>query len=307
MRRMPSLKALRAFEAAARHSSVSAAGRELNVSHSAISQQISILEGYFGRPLFLRRGKRIAPTAEAAAFLEDIRLGFDRIAMASEQFARSGGARVVTINTTPSFAMRWLIPRLPGFQSAHPEIEVRVSTSSTDQIAGLGEPYDIIIRRDAMNRADHRCDRFLDDVATVVVARNLVEKGALKVPKDLLGLPLLQMRSRPEAWPRWFELNGVSCPDPLAGPLFEHFFLSVQAAINGLGAAVVPYALVESDLAAGILAAPFSSRDLVGPGFHILYRTDFLTNRVGRTIVDWLLAEGRGHKPPSGSPPVPPA
>ncbi|MBR0780302.1 LysR substrate-binding domain-containing protein [Bradyrhizobium iriomotense] len=301
MRQMPSLKALRAFEAAARHSSVSEAGRELNVSHSAISQQISILEDYFRRPLFLRKGKRIAPTAEANALLEDIRLSFDRIAIASERFKRSGGARSVTINATPSFAMRWLIPRLPGFQSAYPDIEIRISTSATDQIAGLGEPFDIIIRRDVMDRTDHRCDRFLDDVSTVVVGRRLLEEANLRSPSDLLSIPLLHMRSRPDSWPRWFKLNGVDCSDPLAGPLFDHFFLSVQAATNGLGAAIVPCALVESDLAAGVLATPFSSRDLVEPGFYLLYRTDFATDPTGRTFMDWLMAEGRGHKPSSGT------
>ena len=111
MRRLPPLNAVKAFEAAARLSSVTAAAEELRVSHSAVSQQIKQLEDWFGQKLFSRPGRRIEPTAAALSYLEDVRAALDRIALASEQLANRGSRRVLTINCTPSFALRWLIPR----------------------------------------------------------------------------------------------------------------------------------------------------------------------------------------------------
>src|SRR5438874_8278739 len=111
MRKLPSLNALRAFEATARSASVTRAAADLGVSHSAVSQQIKTLEEYFGQTLFLRRGRRIQPTEEAQLLLEELRMAFDRIAIACDQFDMRSGKTTITVNATPSFAMRWLIPK----------------------------------------------------------------------------------------------------------------------------------------------------------------------------------------------------
>ncbi|CAO3356270.1 LysR substrate-binding domain-containing protein [Azospirillum melinis] len=289
MRRLPPLRALRVFEVVARHASVTRAAEELAVSHSAVSQQIKQLEDHFGQPLFVRSGRGISPTPGATAFLEDVRSCFDRLAIASEQLSHRTYGRVLKVDATPSFALRWLIPQISAFQLANPSIELRISTSATDGIGHLNEPVDFIVRRDVMSRPDHVCQRFLDDVSTVVLSPSLLKQKRIASPEDLLEVPLLHLKSRPDAWTRWFRTTQVATPEAIAGPFFDHFFLSLQAAISGLGAAIGPYALIKDDLAAGRLVAPFPQHRLVGPGFHVLYSAGTVKDRAGRVFLEWLL------------------
>jgi LysR family glycine cleavage system transcriptional activator len=293
MRQLPPLRALKAFEAVARLASVTAAARELNVSHGAVSQQIKLLEGYFGQRLFRKCGRGIELTEGAAVFLEDVRAALDRIALAAEQFTRRSQWRPLKINTTPSFAMRWLIPHSSSFQLDHPGIEIKITTSVTDGIEHLQEPIDFIIRREPMARADHVCQRFLDDVSTAVVSPAVLETHELREPEDLLALPLLHIKSRPDAWKRWFKACGVTESLVIGGPFYDHFFLSLQAAITGLGAAMAPFAFIADDLAGKRLVAPFPERVVAGPGFHVLFRPAIAKERHGRALLDWLLAQGQ--------------
>ena len=146
MRRLPPLNALRAFEAAARLSSVTAAAEELGVSHSAVSQQLKLLEEHFGQKMFDRKGRRIEPTQAAQALLNDVKAAFDLIAVGSEQFAARSSEITLTINATPSFALRWLIPKTSEFQLKNPGFKILVHTSEKDSIAYVDQPFDIIIR-----------------------------------------------------------------------------------------------------------------------------------------------------------------
>ena len=142
----PPLRALRVFEAAARTGSLTLAAQELNLTHSAVSQQIKMLEGYFGRPLFVRGPRGVEATAQAKVLYEEVRASLDRVALAADALSQSGEARILRINCTPSLAVNWLIPRLSSFQIANPRIEVRVATSVTS-IAKLKDPYDVLMRR----------------------------------------------------------------------------------------------------------------------------------------------------------------
>ncbi|MHC6154779.1 LysR substrate-binding domain-containing protein [Bradyrhizobium elkanii] len=288
MRRLPPLRALRAFEAAARCASVTKAAEELAVSHSAVSQQIKLLEDYFGQQLFVRSARGLRPTPQAAAFLEDVRAAFDRLGVAADRFAERSHGRLLRVDTTPSFAVRWLIPRTSAFQLSHPTVELRISTSASDKIDDLTDPVDFIIRRDVMDRPDHVCRRFLDDVSTVVVGPRLLESRQLASPQDLLKVPLLHLKSRPDAWNRWFRVAGVDTPETISGPFYDHFFLSLQAAINGLGATIGPHVLIEDDLATGRLVAPFPHLRIVRPGFHVLYRRSLAKDRAGQAFLNWL-------------------
>lgn len=297
MRNLPPLRALRCFEATARLGSVVAAAQELGVSHSAVSQQIAVLDEYFGRKLLLRVGRGVTLAPEAQSLFEEVRLGFDRISIASERFAVRGSHRVVTVNSTPSFAMRWLIPRLRKFQTNHPRIEVRVATSPTDAISQLAEPYDVIIRREFMSRPEHGCIRFLEDVSIPVASQKLLGRHQLRKPADVRQMRLLHLKSRPDAWRTWFDLNGVKGSPKVPGASFDHFFLSVEAAINGLGIALCPRTLIESDLASGILLPLCALKPVVGPGFHALHRNSPVPERQTSQFIDWLVSEGALHQP----------
>ena len=290
MRRMPPLHALRAFEAAARHASVTQAAEELGVSHSAVSQQVRSLEEYFGQPLFHRNGRRVEPTEQARALLDDIRTAFDRIAVAAEQFNARNGNAVITINATPSFAMRWLIPRSSTFQIENPSVSVVVETSASDGIDHLTKNYDFIFRRMPIERVDHRCRKVLEDRSTAVLAPKLAASMDLQQPVDLRRGILLHLKSRSEAWKHWFEVCGVP-PAETPGPYYEHFFLSLQATINGLGIAVGPLCLIEDDVASGRLVTPFREHLLSGPGFHVLYPAAVVRGRHHQAFLDAIVAE----------------
>ena len=291
MRRLPPLNALKAFEAAARLSSVTAAANELGVSHSAVSQQLTLLEDYFGQKLFLRPGRRVEPTPVALALLEDVRIALDRLAVASEQLTRRGGQCIFSISATASFAQRWLMPRIVAFQCGHANIELRVATSLSDGVSHLDAPFDFIIRREPMERAGYICRLLVQDQVTALLSSECNQRRVLEHPQEVLSLKLLHMRSRPEAWKRWLTAQGVEVQDTLDGPYFDHFFLSLEAAIHGLGVALAPLALVEGDLAAGRLFAPFLQRTLDGPGFHLLYRAELEGDRHGQRVLEWLLKE----------------
>lgn len=288
MRRLPPLNALKAFEATARLSSVTAAAEELCVSHSAVSQQIRQLEEHFGCKLFSRPGRRIVLTPAAGAYLEDIRAALDRISVASERLTTKGSQRQLSINATPSFALRWLIPRTAEFQIANPSIQLRISTSLSDGIDQLDAPCDFIIRRDAMEREGHVCRRILDDHSTPVLAPRLLERFPLGGPADLLKCPLLHARLRPNAWKQWLQASGLALPETVGGTFFDNIFLSVEAAVNAVGVAIAPLILVEDDIRAGRLLAPFPDLFTRGPGFHLLFRPEAAGERNARRFLAWM-------------------
>jgi LysR family transcriptional regulator, glycine cleavage system transcriptional activator len=288
MRRLPPLNALRAFEATARLASVTAAAEELGVSHSAVSQQIGQLERHFGQKLFDRPGRRVEPTPAAMALLEDVRAAFDRIALASEQLTRRGVKRILTINAPPSFTSQWIIPRIAAFQQAHPNFELRVTTSSAGSIGQLDKPYDLIVRREIMARPGYVCRPLLSDEATPVLHPRLAERLGSRRPADLTELGLLHARSWPDAWRRWFAEHGGASVETLDGPFFDNTSMALQAALSALGVALAPLAFVQAELGEGRLVAPFPDCLVEGPGFHMLYRESAPNERGTRELLNWL-------------------
>ena len=153
MRRLPPLKAIAAFEAAARHESVTKAAIELNVSHSAISQQIKILEHHFNQKLFQKKGNGIELTPKARNFLKDVTESLDIIAVASQNLTSSNVLNRISVNSTPTFSVQWLLPRIADFQRAFPNVEVRTEVSTTDVLSKAYEQSDLIIRRYPMKKS----------------------------------------------------------------------------------------------------------------------------------------------------------
>ncbi|QRM32397.1 LysR substrate-binding domain-containing protein [Microvirga sp. VF16] len=290
MRRLPPLHALRAFEAAARHQSVTKAAEELGVSHSAVSQHIRTLEDHFGQLLFKRDGRRLELTDSARLFLEDVSSAFDRICLSAEHL-RTGGVSTITVNATPSFAMRWLIPRSSRYQIENPHVRVVVETSQDDGIDHLTKSYDFVFRRGPMQKIDHDCRKVIDDAATALLSPSTAPSPAS--PEELRHSILLHIKSRPHAWRQWFGVCGIVIDAPSVGPFYDHFFLSLQAAINGLGVALGPLCLVEDDIRDNRLVAPFREWVLSGPGFHVMYPQAVVRSRHHRAFLEALVEEGR--------------
>lgn len=297
LNKLPPLKALRVFEAAARTGSLTLAAHELHITHSAVSQQIKLLEQYFGKPLFVRSVRGVEATAQAKILYEQVRSSLDRIGLAAEQFTQSGIIRTLRVNATPSIAMRWLIPRLSLFQIENPRVQVLITTSTSDAISHLGEPFDIIIRRDAMTRSGFECERFLDDVSGPVVSAGYLNRVSIRTPRDCVDASLLHLASRMDAWPRWLNLAGVNTPQRMIGTVFEHFFLSLQAASNDLGIAIGSLVLVEDDVKTGRLLRLFPEFVIQDAGFHMLYPAQQQDPALGLFIA-WLREQGAAFRLP---------
>jgi LysR family transcriptional regulator, glycine cleavage system transcriptional activator len=259
-RRLPPLSALRAFEAAARLGSFSRAAEELLVTHGAISRQVQGLEARLGVALFRRFGRRVEPTEAGRTYQQALGAAFDEIAAATERLAATAGkGRSLIVNALPTFTMRWLIPRLARFQRAHPEVELRLVTSSRP-VAAPADGFDVAIRRGPESWPGCRAAPFLIERELPVCSPSLLARRPIRAPGDLVsgGHVLLHADTRPNAWARWLEAAGVPAAKAAKAPAqhFDHFYLTLQAASDGLGVALGPLPIIDDDLAAGHLVAP---------------------------------------------------
>lgn len=255
-RRLPPLNALRVFEAAGRRQSFTLAAEELNLTHGAVSRQIRALEDWFGRPLFVRSHRRVTLTESGAAYLAEIGAAFDRIAAATARQMEHGSTRLLHVNALATFTLRWLIPRLSAFQLTHPSIEVRLTTSNVP-LRDLNEAYDVAIRGGPDAIAGHVAHHFLSESRIPVCSPKLLERLPLKTPSDLSRHTLLHAATLPGVWSQWLAAARIPDLTPAGSVMFEHFYLTLQAALDGIGVAMGPTALIADDVKAGRLVIPF--------------------------------------------------
>ena len=255
MTRFPPLSALRPFEAAARLESFSRAAEELHITHGAISHQVRALEEHLGTSLFARQGKRVVLTAAGRAFAERVRGALEEIAQAAEA-ARTRHQSRLSVSVLPSFASRWLMPRLIGFMEAHPGIEVSVN-ASTVLVDFAADDVDIAVRFGQGPWPPLACERFLDDEYFPVASPKMPRGKSLKTPADLLQPGIRIIREDRDYWPLWFKAAGVTIEDRIRGPLFNDSTYSLQAAARGEGVALARRSIVEDDLERGALKRLF--------------------------------------------------
>jgi LysR family glycine cleavage system transcriptional activator len=289
-RRLPPLRSLRAFEAAARHLSFARAADELHVTPAAISQQVKILEEHLGRELF-RRGVTLSLTevaADAAPLFTD---AFDRLERAVEKL-RHGQDAPLVVSAPPFFAARWLIPRLDRFHAAHPDIELRLS-ASTRLVNFDTEDVDVAIRYGAGRYPGLHAERLKAETVVAVAAARMAEH--LKTPADLLNVTLLNNEAirwdntYPD-WPSWLKAAGVEVPETPKQRTFGDAHLVIQATLAGLGAALVWETLIEEELADGRLKALFPSQPLSN-SYHFVCPAKKLDVPKVAAFRDWVLRE----------------
>ncbi|WP_353234971.1 LysR substrate-binding domain-containing protein [Diaphorobacter ruginosibacter] len=289
-RTLPPLKTLRAFEAAARHANFTAAADELSITHSAVSQQIRLLEEYLDRPLFAREARGVVLLPHARAYFQEVQACLDRISTATHAVKSPSAPRILRVCTTPSLAMKWLIPRLSEFQEWEPGVDVQLTTVNRRFIEQADASSDVVILRFPLQRPEHACVRVMDDFLIPVASPRFMQRHDLRAPADCLGHPLLQVTGCVDDWPHWFGLAGLEVPTQLPGPMFDHHFLCVQAAMNDLGIALVPWCMVEEDLQGERLRTPFAQPRLTGAGVYALYKTDGAAAAAAKRFADWLAA-----------------
>lgn len=289
MRRLPPLNALRAFEAAARHSSFTRAANELSVTHGAVSRQIALLERWLGTPLFRRLTRKVVLTDEATGLLEVVGPAFERISRAAVDIVDRPSLPLF-VNAPPTFTMRWLIPRLSVFQRRSPGIEVRLS-SSIDPIDFSREAYDLAIRRGKAPWSGLESRAFLPEDGLLVCSPDLLEGSGLRSVEDLGAHTLIHTATEPDAWSDWLGAAGSADVRPRGHLTFEQLYYALQAAIEGLGVAVAPFALVADDVAAGRLAIPLPGRSRTRNYFAVHQRNPHKQDSL-KAFCDWLEEEG---------------
>jgi LysR family glycine cleavage system transcriptional activator len=255
---LPPLNALRAFEAAARLESFSAAANELFVTHGAVSKQIKQLEEWLGVKLFERAGGRVKLTEVGWRYLIQVQDGLDMIANATTQIREPGKQRRLVVNSTPTFAMYWLLPRLSEFQQQHPDVTLRLMTSDRD-ISRLDETFDLAIRRGPGDWPGYYSKPFMQEWEMPLCSPALLAREPINTPADLCRHTLLHADTRPTAWQRWLTLAGVPELKPAATQQFDHFYLALQAAMEGLGVVLGPMPMMQTEVAAGTLITPLES------------------------------------------------
>lgn len=250
------LNSLRAFEAAARHSSFTRAAIELNVTPAALGHQVKALEERLGAPLFHRLPRGLSLTDEGQALLPVLRESFDRMAAALGRFDDGRGRELLSVGAVGSFAVHWLLPRLAAFAAAHPEVDLRLTTNN-NRVDIAEEGLDFAIRFG--DGAWHGTEAKLLFAAPLTALCSVEIAARLKRPEDLGGETLLRSY-RNEEWPAWFEAAGMERTPPLVGPVFDSAALMVEAALAGHGVALAPAILFE-----GKAARPFAAEvDLGG-------------------------------------------
>jgi LysR family transcriptional regulator, glycine cleavage system transcriptional activator len=294
MRRLPPLNALRVFEVAARTGSYAEAGAELGLTHGAVSRQIAALETWLGQRLFVRAGRRMTATPAARAFAADVSLSFDQITIAAEACGRPSARRILRVNAPTTFAMRWLIPRLERFHAERPEVEVIVTTATTlhDELRG---GFDIAIRRGVAERSlwpQYRAVHFLDEADTLIISPALYERAPLRQLADIGKHALLASETRPGDWNDWLDRAGLSIKADHRRRMFDHFFVTLQAVIDGLGVGVGPFPVLEAEVAAGRLMTPFPAISVGRTGYLGLVPFDADKTSSLTSFMDWLIEEG---------------
>jgi len=296
--RLPPLNALRAFEAAARHLSFTKAAAELHVTQAAISHQIKTLEEHLGVSLFQRRNKAVLLTEAGQLCLPGVRDGFARLAEAVDGLRALKTDNVLSVTTSPSFAAKWLVPRLERFRAANPELDVRID-ASTQLVDFARENIDAGIRYGAGSYPGLESETlFGTEVFPVCSPRLRKGPQALRFPADLKQHTLLHTewfaRADEPDWRMWLLAAGVSDVDWTRGPQFNDAALAIQAAIEGQGVALGRDALVAADLKAGRLARPFRLSVAGRFRYHLVYLPTALKRPKVALFRDWLLGEA-GH------------
>jgi LysR family transcriptional regulator, glycine cleavage system transcriptional activator len=282
----PPLNALRAFEAAARLGSMKLAGIELGVTHGAISRQIQLLEGIVGVMLLRRLPKSVEATAEGARLAASLSAAFNLISTGLAQLQPGP----LTISCSSTIMQNWLIPRLGRFKARYPDIELSLNVNYSE-VDLVREEISLAIRNDMIPAPeDVVLQHLMREEIGLVCSPEFAASHALQPLENLRNVPILSTKTRPAVWSDW--LDAIGAPQHPLHPhqVFEHFYLMIQAASFGLGAAVAPRMIVEGEMAAGRLVAPYGF--VPGPYNIVLWIAPHLRADHGlRTVVNWIREE----------------
>ncbi len=290
---LPSIGDLVAFESAARHSSFTRAAAELNLTQSAVSRAVRLLEDRIGVTLFERIRQRVILTAAGAVYLQDVRRILAELREATHRImAFADSTTILNIAVLPTFATRWLVPRLPDFVRQHPDVTLNFATR-LQPFGFESEPFDAAIHYGGPTWPAAESYHLMDEVMIAVCSPEYRASKELLTPADLAKATLLHQTTRPLAWASWFDSVDVEFPGMHRGPRYEQFAMIAQAAAAGLGAALLPRVLIEEELANAKLEVLFD-HELVSPSaYYWVVPDEKVATGTVRAFTRWVTAKAK--------------
>jgi LysR family transcriptional regulator, glycine cleavage system transcriptional activator len=291
-RRLPSLNALKAFEAAARHVSFTEAAGELFVTHAAISRHIRELEEHLGTQLFLRTGRGVALTEAGKRFGEQLTPLFDALSNASREAAAVGAARPLNVSVEPAIASRWLVPRLGHFRELHPDIELNIDP--TNRLVDFRvDEVELGIRYGRGHWEDVEMTKLSSNVVIFPVCAPALIAGVQNLkPEDLKNYNLLH-EQRKQWWADWLNANGIEGVTDWKGTVFQNH-LAIEAAESGQGFALGDQILCTDSILEGWLARPFALEMKDHGNYWIVRAKGSKETATARSFREWLTSEMAG-------------
>lgn len=290
-RLIPDVTTLQAFECAARHGSFTQAANELNLTQSAVSRQIKDLEEQLGVLLFERVRQRVVLSEDGRRFLPEVRKLLhqtEETMLRAMSAARSDHS--LTIATLPTFGSRWLTPRIPAFLKRYPGTVLNVASRSApfdfDE-----ESFDLAIHYGQPVWARATCSYLCSEVILPAASPELLQHWRLSEPKDLEAAPLMHLATRPKLWAQWFEINGGTAETAYRGHRFDQFSMVIEAAVAGLGFALLPRYLIEQELATGRLAVVFDRPMQTDNSYYLVVPEGKLENSLSQAFRAWIATE----------------
>jgi DNA-binding transcriptional LysR family regulator len=285
-RLLPSIASLRALESLDRLGSATAVAQELNQTQSAVSRQLQALEAHLGATLIIRDRKRMTLTPAAQEYVQDVRAALQQIAQASLNLRVNPEGGSLNLAILPTFGMRWLVPRLSTFAQQHPEVTINMATR-LETFNFATEPFDAAIHYGTGDWPGTDRLKLLSEQVLPVCAPSLIGQDTIAHPRDLLNYPLLQIQTRPQAWAQWFASWGVK-PEKISGTVYDQFSTITQAAIHGLGVALLPDYLAKTELESGRLVPAYGEATRSLGSYYLVWPKEKTRKQALRLFRNWL-------------------
>jgi DNA-binding transcriptional LysR family regulator len=294
-RKIPSTRALVAFDASARHQSFSKAALELALTQSAVCRQIAALEAFLGLALFHRTKRGVALSEAGRSYAGQIALHLNALERDTlELMAHRGLGGSLELAVVPTFATRWLMPRLASFQRAHPDITINLTTRTRAFLFG-DTAFDAAIHCGDAPWPGVEARTLMQEQLVPVCSAQLIAPMTSLTPEQVQRYPLLQQATRPYAWRQWFTALGLTVEHDMTGPRHELFSMLSQAAIQRMGIALIPPFLVEDELASGALIIPVLHPFASGNAYRLLYPEGQSDNPALKPFADWLVNQAHAY------------
>lgn len=291
-KKLPPLNALKAFESAARHLNFTKAADDLFVTQAAVSHQIKLLEDFLGSPLFHRRNRLLELTETGSQYFEEIQPLLEQIASATEKVRLKNSRQILSITTTPSFGMHWLVPRLNDFHEKFPDIEVRLTTAPQDE-GFFGKDTDVAIYYGTGHWQNLEVIKLIQARIMILASPEYLEDHPIRTPDDLRGKNLIHVCSHTK-WKQMVDHLNLEEMNTEVGPMFSTTSMGIQAAKHRQGVVVINRILAQDEIDGGSMIEPIITDVYDEKAFYVVYPPQMAQVAKVQHFVEWITEEIKG-------------